>query len=495
MATITGVRQDAALPRFAVRPVGAIALAAAAVLLAVSPWYGYHRDELYFRLLGEHPRLGYFDTPPLTPLVARVSTELFGDTVTALRVVPALLAGVLVILTACVTRELGGGRTAQILAATGIATGLFPLVAGHSLLTLTLDLPIWTAAILFILRALLRGDGRWWLAVGAVVGVAAYNRQLIVLLLVGVGAGLLLAGPRAPLRDPRLWLGALLALVIAAPNVIYQATHEWPQLQMAAALKIDEGDDNRVTFVPLQIVLVSWPLIPLMVGGWIRLWRDRLTRSLAIAYPLCCALVLYSGGRPDYVAGLLILLFAAGCEPAVAWLTGRPRRRVLLVAAVALGAVNNVVFALPIIPAGSLRGSPVAVANEVARESVGWPGFAAQVAAVVRALPDADRPRAVLLAANYGEAGALDRWAGEYGLPPVHSPHNELYWWGPPPETARVAVVVGAPSSFLTGRFARCDQAASIDGMAGEEQGIPVTVCRDPVTSWRALWPELRHYS
>ncbi|GLX00748.1 glycosyltransferase family 39 protein [Microtetraspora sp. NBRC 16547] len=495
MVTITEIRQGPPVPRFALRPVGAVALAVTGVLLAVSPWYGYHRDELYFRLLGQHHRLGYFDTPPLTPLVARISTALFGDTVAALRVVPALLTGVLVVLVACVARELGGSRTAQILAAAGTATGLFPLVAGHALLTLTLDLPLWTAAILFILRALLRGDGRWWFAAGAVVGVAAYNRQLIVLLLIGVGAGLLLAGPRAVLRDPRLWLGALFALAIAAPNVVYQSTHEWPQLQMAAALKIDEGADNRVTFVPLQLVLVSWPLIPVMVAGWIRLWRDRVTRSAAIAYPLCCALALYSGGRPDYVAGLLLLLFAAGCAPTVEWLTGRHRRRVLVVAAVALGALNNVVFALPVIPAASLRGTPVALANEVARESVGWPGFAAQVAAVVRALPARDRARAVLLASNYGEAGALDRWAGTYDLPPVHSPHNELYWWGPPPETARVAVVVGAPSSFLTGRFARCDRTASIDGMAGEEQGVPVTVCRDPVTSWTALWPELRHYS
>ncbi|WP_433224014.1 glycosyltransferase family 39 protein [Microtetraspora malaysiensis] len=492
---ITRTDREPPVPRFALRPVGAIALAATAVLLAVSPWYGYHRDELYFRLLGQRPRLGYFDTPPLTPLVARISTALFGDTVTALRIVPALLAGVLVVLVACVARELGGGRAAQIMAAAGVATGLFPLVAGHSLLTLTFDLPLWTAAILFILRALRRGDGRWWLAVGAAAGVAAYNRQLIVLLLVGVGAGILLAGPRTALRDPRLWLGALLALVIAAPNVVYQATHEWPQAQMAAALKIDEGDDNRITFVPLQLVLVSWPLVPVMVAGWIRLWRDRAVRSLAIAYPLCCAVVLYAGGRPDYVAGLLLLLFAAGCVPTVEWAAGRPRRRVLVTAAVALGVVSNVVFALPVIPAQSLRGTPVALANEVARESVGWPGFASQVAAVVRALPADDRARAILLAANYGEAGALDRWAGEYALPPVHSPHNELYWWGPPPETARVAVVVGAPSSFLTGRFARCDQVASVDGMAGEEQGVPITVCRDPATSWAALWPGLRHYS
>ena len=119
MATITAVRPDSRLPQFPLRPIGAIALTTVAVLLAVSPWYGYHRDELYFRLLGERPSLGYFDTPPLTPMIARVSTAIFGDTVVALRIVPALCTGALILLISLVTRELGGSRTAQTLTAAG----------------------------------------------------------------------------------------------------------------------------------------------------------------------------------------------------------------------------------------------------------------------------------------------------------------------------------------------------------------------------------------
>src|SRR5688572_6394490 len=102
------------MPQFARRPVTAIALALLAVLLAVSPWYGYHRDELYFRMLGESPALGYFDTPPLAPMIARVSVSVFGDTVIALRIVPALCAALVVVLVGLICRELGGGRGAQL---------------------------------------------------------------------------------------------------------------------------------------------------------------------------------------------------------------------------------------------------------------------------------------------------------------------------------------------------------------------------------------------
>ncbi|GAB3903267.1 hypothetical protein GCM10027612_69550 [Microbispora bryophytorum subsp. camponoti] len=234
------------------RAVVAIAAATVAVLLAVSPWYGYHRDELYFRMLGERPRLGYFDTPPLTPMIARVSTAIFGDTVVALRIVPALCAGALIVLVALAARELSGGRAAQILAAAGTATSVLPLLAGHSLLTLTPDLVLWSAITLCLLRVLLRGDGRYWLWTGALCGIAAYNRDLIVVLLGCVGLGVLVAGPREVLRDRRLWAGALLALVIASPNLLYQVTHDWPQFQMADALRIDEGADNRVSFLPFR---------------------------------------------------------------------------------------------------------------------------------------------------------------------------------------------------------------------------------------------------
>ncbi len=474
----------------------AIALATLAVLLVAGPRYGYHRDELYFRMLGERPAFGYFDTPPLTPLLARVSVTLFGDTVVALRVVPALIASLVVVLVALLARELGGGRGAQIIAAAGVATTALLLIGEHALLTLGVDLPLWIAVILFAVRAL-RGDGRWWLALGAVAGFATYNRQLIVLLLISIGVGVPAVGPREVLRDRRLWFGALLALAIAAPNLVYQATHGWPQAQMAQALEAADGEANRVAFAPLQILLLGPPQAIIQVAGAVRLWREPRLRCLALAYPVACALTLYSGGRPDYVGGLLVLLFAAGCGPAARWMS-TAGRRVLLIGALALNAVASAVIALPLIPPTALQNSPVPGINEVARESIGWPEFATQVAAVVRGLSPRERAQAVLLTDNYGEAGVLDRYAEQYGLPEVYSGHNELYWRGPPPPSTRIAVVVTDTAHRYAALFTTCLERGRIDngvGLLNEEQHLPILICRDPLRSWRSLWPDLRHYS
>ncbi|HEV2782249.1 MAG TPA: glycosyltransferase family 39 protein [Actinophytocola sp.] len=481
------------------RPVIAISVALFGILLALSPWYGYYRDELYFRLLGEQPALGYFDTPPLTPMIARASITIFGDNVVALRIFPAMIASLVVVLVALICRELGGGRNAQVLAAVGAATSSMVLVAGHTLLTLSLDLALWTAATLFTLRALVRSDGRWWFAVGAVAGLATYNRHLILLLIIGVGTGILLAGPRTVLRDKRLWAAALLAVLIALPNLWYQLTNDWPQAQMVDALKEWNGPRNLALFAPLQILLLGPPLAIIAAAGLLRLWRDPRLRCFAIAYPVACALVLYSAGRADYLFGLHLLMFAAGCEPTVRWLSTSTRRRNLLVASVTLNAILTALPVLPLVPPPAAAGTPLFALNEVPRESIGWPQFVTQVATVVRNLPPDDRAKAVILAQNYGQAGILDRYAKDFGLPHIYSGHNELYFRGSPPESARVVVTITKePARQATPFFTSCTEQGHIDngiGLDNQEDGKLILVCRDPIRPWSEMWPEFRKHN
>ncbi|RBQ15015.1 hypothetical protein DP939_38185 [Spongiactinospora rosea] len=476
------------IPAIAWRAIGPIAGVVVVALLALSPWYGYHRDELYFRLLGQSPAWGYFDQPPLTPLLARLSTGLFGDTIVGLRVVPALCAGALVLLGAAVARELGGRAGAQALAAAGLGTGMFPLVAGHTLLTQSADFVFWTACVLCALRALLRGDGRWWVAAGAVAGAATFNKHLIVLLITGLATGLLVTaglavkGPRVVFADRWFWSGVVLAAVIASPNLVYQVANGWPQLTMAAALS---EPMNRIMFVPMLVALLSVGAFAIAVVGWLWLRRGPQTRALAIATLVTILLGFASGGRADYVAGSLIFAFAAGCVPVAAWMEGRAARRRTVWCGLLGGSLIGIAVALPLLPPPLLSVSP----NEVPRESVGWPRFAAQVAGVYRALP----PETVVITANYGEAGALDKYAPDVT---VYSGHNELWYQGPPPRSARTAVFVGLPPERLRERFAQCAPAGAIDhgtGVANEEQGRPITVCSDPNTPWATAWPDYRH--
>jgi hypothetical protein len=400
------------------------------------------------------------------------------------------------VLIALIAREVGGGPAAQTLAALAAAGG-FPLIAGHVLATATIDLVVWPAVILGVMRALLRDEPRWWLVVGGIVGLALYNKHLIVLLLLALGLGLLLVGPRHVLRSPWLWGGVAIALVVGAPNLIYQVTHDWPQLAMAEALARNKGDDARVTFVPLQLLMLGPPVAAIWIAGLVKLLRDRALRpirAIGVAYLVLCVVIPLIAGQPYYTLGLQLALWAVGAVATVNWLAGRASRRVLVVTAVVLNAAVAALIALPILPVPVLAHTPIPEINQVTRDQIGWPAYVRQVAEAYQRLSTEEATRAVVITGNYGEAGAIDRYGSRYGLTGVYSGQNELYHLGPPPESASVAILFGfdPPRSFDS-----CELAARLDngvGIDNEEQGRPVWICRGRRLPWRDLWPSLQHY-
>ncbi|MFI0715456.1 glycosyltransferase family 39 protein [Streptomyces inhibens] len=487
-------------PRSAVRPArrpaAVVAGAVTLVLLALSGRYGYNVDELYFRLLGEHGwAWGYTDQPPLVPALVHATAQVLGDSVWAIRVPAALCAGAVVMIGALITAELGGSRRAQTLSALGLGSSFLVLSVGHIMVTTTLDMLAWAAVLLFVLRALLRSEGKWWLWAGVVLGLALYAKYIVALLPVALLAGLALVGPRKVFRDRWLYAGIALALAIGSPNLIYQATHDFPQLQMADALGATDGPMNRVIFLPSLVILLGPVLTVVWVAGLVKLLRDpawRPVRALAPAFVVGVALTIYGGGRPDYVGGFLIGLFAAGAVAADRWMGRRTSRRVLLCAGLAASAVLQVLMALPVLP----QSSPFVPLNNISLESVGWPRLAEQVRTAYEALPREQRERAVVLADNLGESGALDRYG--HGLPAVFSGHNELHKWGPPPERADVVVAVGVPRSRLAAGFTSCTVVGRVDngvGVENAEQGRPITVCHGRKASWARLWPSYHYLS
>ncbi len=481
----------------------AVAGAIAAVLVATSGRYGYHRDELYFLRAGRELAFGYVDQPPFTPLVARLATELFGNSLVGLRLISAVTIGLGVLCTGLLAREFGAGRTGQVLAGACVAVAAYTVAVGHLLSTVTFDLLAWTALCLLVVRAL-RTDGRGWLWVGVVAGIGLQNKVLVAFLLFGLLVGVLLVGPRAPLRNPWLWLAGLVAIALWAPNLIWQATHGWPQLEVSAAIASGGSgtSEPRWLFLPYQFVLVSPALVPVWAVGLWRLARDpelRTYRALAVAYAVLTVLFIATGGKPYYLCGLYPALLAAGAEPTVRWVRrGTGRLRVgLLAAALALSAAVSAFLFLPLVPVAQLAGTPIVAVNYDAGETVGWPAFARTVSRVYTGLPPGERTSTVALTTNYGQAGAIDRYRGEVPLPPAYSRHNSYWEWGPPPESKTTTIAIGYTREQLEKWFGSVELATRVDngvGLDNDEQGTEIWVCRDRLLPWSKLWPELRAF-
>ncbi len=472
--------------------------ALAVVLTAVSDRYGYHRDELYFLMLS--PYWGYVDQPPLAPLLARFFSSVVADEAWAIRL-PATAATVAsVFVLALITRELGGGRGAQTLCAWAYAFAALPLIMGHALLTSTLDLPVWPAVLLFVIRAQLRQQPQWWLAAGVVVGLSTYNKLLIAVLVAALAAGLALVGPRRVLWSRWVLGAAAVALVVGLPNLLYQATHDWPQLSMGSALAENNGAEVRFFMWPFLLLMLGPPLVPVWVAGLVSLVRRdewRSVRFLAVSFPVLLVLVYVMGSQFYYPFGLVAVLFAVGCIPTYEWIARSVRwRRRLVVAGVSLNAAVSAVLGLPLIPVSALGATPVPAVNQVAQDSVGWPTYVRQIADVHAALSPEERSRSVIVTSNYGEAGAVTRFGGPLQLPAVYSGQNQLSYQARPPEGATVAIMVGAHLDKAQAHFEACVIEGRLDnglGVDNEEQGQPIAVCESPRGGWAAVWPALRH--
>ena len=477
------------------------------VLVAVGGRYGYHRDELYFLEGGHHLAWAQPDNPPLVPLLAYGWDALVGHHLTAFRVLPALAAGVTVLVAALTCRQLGGTSRHQTTAAVATASSSIVVGTGHLFSTTTFDLTLTSVALLLLVRALAAPASLLrWGQLGVVTGVALEVKTLPALVGASALVGLLVLGPRGVLRRRGPGLAAVLALVLAAPDLIWQGGYGWPMLDVATT--ISQGGSassaSRALLVPLSLLLIGPVVAVVAVAGLVRVLRPAERHRLgwvAVGYLVLLGVLLVSGGKPYYLAGYFPTLFALGAGPVADW-AGRSRRRTVLCwVAVAVSAVPTSLFALPLAPVGSAAFGVAAAVDPDGAETVGWPGYVAQVRAVAATLSPAERADTVILTRNYGEAGALARArrlspADGALLPPVYSGHNAFGLWGPPPAAATEVVVVGDFSDAeLASWFAGCRQVGALSSPAGvdnEELGAPIRRCAGLRAAWSQLWPRVQ---
>jgi Dolichyl-phosphate-mannose-protein mannosyltransferase len=487
------------------RAIAIIALVAFGAEMAVSARYGYVRDELYFLSAGRHPAFGYVDQPPLTPLLARLGAAAGGNTLAGLRVLPALGLAALIVATATMSRMLGAGRTGQLLAALGAATCGEYLGAMHELTTTAPDFVFWAVTLLLVMRLLASQDPRWWLAIGACAGAASEAKWNIAFLVAALAAGFAATAARRLLRSRYLLAGCLIAAALAAPDLIWQAAHGSPSIDVFRALQGQAGH-NRAVYWAAQVLYTGPVLVPVWVTGAIWSVRSRAARAfrpVGIACALAVAVQFVLGGKAYYPGAAYTFLLAAGCVPAERWLAarrplaGRVRPAAAMAAAMLAGGVIAAPVALPVLPARVLHTVPLQKINYDLGEEIAWPELVALVSREYHALPAAQQRQTAILTGNYGEAGAIDRYGPGLGLPQAYSGGNNFWLWGPPPAAGTAAIAVNIGPAFLRREFRRVRLVATFRnglGVSDDEQGVRVFCATGLRSSWSRAWPAFRGY-
>ena len=477
-----------------------------ALLMVFSTRYGFHRDELYFLDCARHLQGGYVDQPAFTPLLARLTLELWGVSLPGLRLWPALAGGLTVVVCGLIARELGGARTAQLLAAFGAATMPTLLGADHIADTTGFDILAWAAFALVVLRVARTREPRWWVVGGIVLGLGLTNKHSIGFFALALFVGALLSGGSRLVLNRWFLIGVVVAALFTVPDLWWQAGHQWATIAMTRSLAQENGGLGNIgTWIAGQLGMTSLALVGVWIAGSWFLWRSAnpMHRALVWAYGLLFVFfALTTGAKIYYLAGAYLYLLGAGAVAVQGWLSqGRHRTR-SLVLATALTTVVSLPFVLPVLPASD-TGWFYGV-NPIPGEMVGWPELVHTVRSVWFSLPPTERSAAVIFTADYGEAGAINELGRDEGLPTATSGHNNEWWWGPgnPRATTVVAVAPGPRDvtdygSYLSRFFGSVRVVATLSNDAGihnQEWGGHVYLCSELRRPWGVIWPQLRHY-
>jgi hypothetical protein len=476
--------------------------------------YGIFRDELYYLACADHLAWGYVDQPPLSIFLLAVTRALLGDSLFALRLVPAIAGAAVVLVTGLLARELGGGRLAVTLAALGSMIAGFNLAVSGIWSMNVFDLLLVALASYFLARLLRTEDPRWWLAIGAALGLGLLDKIGVLWVGLGVFAGIALTRERRWLRTWWPWAGGAIAAALFLPYVLWNAANGWPHLEFIdRAVSGKYSGLSAWSFLSGQVLVQNPFNLPLWLAGlaWLFFARGgRRFRPLGIVWLTACVVLTANGhSKADYLASAYAALFAAG---GVAWERTLPNRAAVRGAALAFVAAGALLapFAVPMLPVPTYvayaralgiapstpEGHELGELPQFYADMFGWEEKARAVAEVYHALPEEDRRRAAIFSDNYGRCGAIDYWADEYDLPGAIGNHNSYWLWGPGDATGEVVVVLGGDRDDLERRFESVEPAgvAGCEHCIPYERDLPIYVCRHLRLTMEELWPLAKHY-
>ncbi len=467
-----------------------------ALHLATIGTLGFHTDELYYLDCGRHPALGYVDFPPVVPLLARLETGLLGVSPWALRVLPSLVGGLLVVLSGAYVRRLGGSLRLQGIALLTAIAAPYLLGANWVFQTVTFDEVTWMVSLYWFLCLVTDRRPRYWVYLGITLGIGLEVKYTIVGLVAGIGVAVLLTPSlRNKLRTRYPWVAVVIALLIWAPNLVWQVVDGFPSLTY---ITNHRGSGGGAAVFLIEFVVYLFFLIPLWLAGMISLFRTQRLRPIGIACAVPLLIFLFVG-KSYYAAGTVPIALAQGLM-AISRIERRRLRSGLEIAVVVASVLQFVTFfqlIVPITPPNRLHAAGLDAKNEVFADSVGWPEVANQVTTIYRDLPASERRDTVIISAYYGVPGALQVYGDPNRLPDVVSPQLSDFYWLPSHLTATDALMVDYQPSDVAWMCTSPEVIAHLTvpyHVHGLEQGAPVTFCqlKAPIPK---IWARLRNFS
>jgi hypothetical protein len=499
--------------------VAGIAFAKLCLLLSCATAYGYVSGELYSLACARHLAWGYVEHPPLSIAFLLGIVKLYGESEVTVRVIPAIVGLVVVVLTARLAKRFGAGTLGQGIAALAVAVAPALLSTDHVFGVGSLDTLFTVAIAGLVARALAaaKEDATGaWASAGIAVGLGLENdlTLLVFVLALAIGVAVASSKPSADVgrgRGPILALGV--ASVLLAPYLAWESSHGWPTWPVVVrAVREGRGAAYPLAFFVHQ---VEWMLPTSAIVWHTGLWALLAVRRFATYRPFGVAFVLSfiawafaSASDSAHLASMYPILFAAGAAALDPWLAPRRWAYAVLAAVLVLPGAVLVPIVLPVLPVakyvayarmlhlGPRDDSGLGSLPPRFAGMFGWPELVRSVDSVAASVPPQDREDAVVLATDSGQAGAIDLFGPALSLPPVISGRGDFWQWGTAGASGNVVIAVGGDEVFLHAHF-RSVALVTVFGhsLAGpSERRVRIYLCKDPVAPLDVMWPDFKSY-
>jgi 4-amino-4-deoxy-L-arabinose transferase-like glycosyltransferase len=479
--------------------------------------YGIFRDELYYIACSKRLDAGYVDHPPFSIYMLWISRTLFGESVFAIRLFPAIVSGITIYFTGLLCFKLGGRIFGVLVACTSMVFAPI-FIAMNSVYSMnTYDYLFWVLAYYFIVLIIQTGKNIYWYSLGIILGLGLLNKTGFLWLGAGLFIGIILYAPNL-IRKKEVYFAAGIALLIFSPYIIWNFTHDFAHLEFISnATRYKYGGLTRTDFIFGQILLTNPFSLPVWLAGlYFLLFNPRgknFRMALSIFIVTYFILLINGKSKPEYIGPAYSLLFAGGGVFIEQFFNSKKQILIKYIFPV-LTAVSGFIFipfVLPVLPVntfidyqkiigiapGNSEGKELNLLPQFYADMFGWENMAKTVSEVYSGLSPEEQRKTIIFANNYGEAGALEYYKDNFPLPPVISPHNSYWFWFD--EISKdfdiVIVLGGEPADHNKS----CESVELKSIIYSEfaipyENNLPVYICRKLKRSIEEIWNESKHF-
>ena len=488
-----------------------MALFSVAIHLLVANNLEYNRDEMLYFSLGQHPAFGYESVPPMIGWTAWLMEHTFGYSLFAVRLIPALLSGVMVILVAAIAGELGGNSYAKVLAGIGFLIAAFALRTFSEFMPVYIDVVFWTIIFYLMIRYVNTYSGKTLILLGIVAGLSMLNKYLIAILFLSLLIVIPFTENRKIFRDKFFWYAIAGGLLVFLPNLVWQFVNRLPVFNHMAELQRTQlSHVDKISFLTDQIIMPSFASF-LTISGIIYLMSEkdaRRYRFLGTVTILVVVIIMFLRGKGYYTIGIFPFLIAAGSVSYEKWII-KPWIRIAFPVMLVLLTIPMLPMGLPVFKVQGLLtyfknvetkygivigrkfedGSIHSLPQDYA-DMLGWEELT-QVAS--RAYEQiGDKKAAFIYGENYGQAAAIEIIGKKYGLPHPISFSESFQYWVPkqfnPDITSVVYINHEPPGEDVKTLFRKITVIGSITNPDSREFGTTVYLCQEPVESFNKFW-------